>query len=278
MALHHRDFSRRGGPDKVGLIKSMSPRRRQSATPLGPVPEIINLIPRPYPKSQEELGRLVSIALTNIWAKKLSAVDRDLLLQSRLPSSPQALDTLDALILKQAETMGWRLGLSDLVHWRFSEWEVHPNGPALCEQYGKAVARSVQRIQGLELPPIDDPYLYFAKNETVEELRKLLRSFRKELSTVKRSPRIDELINLFRKTVLPEGEDFGHLKANANSWVLFFRTNPSSIKALLHKKRASPATLFDEWFAWCKRRDQETVRQKISELGRLARTPATAKL
>jgi hypothetical protein len=40
---------------------------------------------------------------------------------------------------------------------------------------------------------------------------------------------------------------------------------------LLHGKRTSPATLFDSWMAWSKGVEPETIRQKISELGKFFR-------
>ena len=56
-----------------------------------------------------------------------------------------------------------------------------------------------------------------------------------------------------------------------NSWLQFFRADPISIKALLLRKRRSPAALFDSWLAWGKGVESETVRQKISALGRVVR-------
>jgi hypothetical protein len=174
-------------------------------------------------------------------------------------------------VLEQAETMGWRLGLSTLVHLRFSEWDSYPNGPALFERYGKAIAKSARRFQKRELPPIDDPELYRVKRETVPELRLLLRSMRNALSRRRSQPSSDELIDYFRKTASAEGDAFIHLKTNLNSWLRYFRANSISIKVLLNGKRATPAALFDSWLAWSKGFDPETIRQKISELGSLVR-------
>jgi hypothetical protein len=93
------------------------------------------------------------------------------------------LEKLDALILKQAETMGWRLALSGLVHQRFNAWDLMPDGPELFEQYGRALARSARRSQKREPTPIDDPDLYSFKNETVAELRIVLRNLRNAFGT-----------------------------------------------------------------------------------------------
>jgi hypothetical protein len=122
---------------------------------LGPIPQIIGRIPRPYPQG-ELLGALVTRELEDIWKSLLSDSE---LRELREPQSISAttLDKLDALILRQAETMGWRLGLSPLVHQRFEKWDFQANGPKLFERYGKALAKSARIFQKRELPPIDDP-------------------------------------------------------------------------------------------------------------------------
>jgi hypothetical protein len=226
----------------------MSPtrRRRQATAILGPIPQIIARIPHPYPPSGEGLGILITKELVDIWESILSDTELDEL-RGQQSVSASAVQKLDELILKQAETMGWRLGLSALVHLRFSEWDSCPDGPALFEQYGKALAKSARRFQKLEPPPIDDPDLYRGKQETVLELRLFLRNLRNAFSRKRRQPSSDELIDYFQKTVSAEGYAFIHLKTNLNSWLQFFRADPISVKLLLHGKRAAPATLFDAW-------------------------------
>ncbi len=237
---------------------------------MGPVPEIITRITRPYPPSAEDLGALITKELFDIWESILSETELHEL-RSAQPVSARTVEKLDALILKQTETMGWRLGLSALVHMRFSEWDSHSNGPEFFEQYGKALARSARRFQKRERPPIDDPELYRVKQETVPELRLFLRNLRNTFSGKRSQPSSGELIEYFQKTVSAEGDAFIHLKTNLNSWLQHFRENSISIKVLLNGKRASPAALFDSWLAWSKGFDPETIRQKISELGSFVR-------
>ncbi len=237
---------------------------------MGPIPQIIARIPHPYPPSGEGLGILITKELVDIWESILSDPELHELRRSQ-PVSATTVEKLDALILKQAETMGWRLGLSALVHLRFSEWDSYPNGPALFEQYGKALAKSARRFQKREPPPIDDPDLYRVKQETVLELRLFLRNLRNAFSGRRTQPSSDELIEYFQKTVSVEGDAFIHLKTNINLWLQFFRADSMSVKLLLHGKRATPATLFDSWLAWGKGFEPETIRQKISELGRFVR-------
>ncbi len=241
-------------------------RRRQAVVVLGPVPHIIARIPRPYPPSPEDLGALITEQLVDIWRSILSDSERRDL-EGTEPGMATTFDKLDALILKQAETMGWRLGLSTLVHLRFSFWDFQSNGPKLFEQYGKALANSARCSQKKKPVPIDDPDLYRHKHEAVPELRLFRQNLTGAFSRRRLRPSSDELIEYFQNTVSAEGDAFIHLRANVNSWVEYFRANPTSIKLLLHGKRASPAALFDSWCAWGKGFEPETVRQKISELG-----------
>lgn len=238
--------------------------RKRLVPRIGPVPEIISRIPRPYPSSGEELGKLISDALWTIWMGVLSKEDH----VDSSKFSPADFEKLDALILKQAETLGWRVALSELVHRRFWDWDLQPNGPALFEQYGKVLARSARRFQKKGFPPIDDPDLHLVKQETVQELRELLPNVRKAFSASRSRPTSDQLIDFFQKNVSAEGDAFIHLKTNINSWVQFFRADSTTIKSFLLRKRASPAALFDSWLAWSKGFEPETVRQKISEIGR----------
>jgi hypothetical protein len=235
-------------------------RLRVAAT-VGPVPQIIARIPHPYPSSPVEFGALITDELLDIWIQSLSKRET-LELQSWPSISATASQKLDALILKQAETFGWRLALSTLVHRRFEEWDHKPDGPLLFGQYGKALTKCARIFQKRQAPPIDDPDLYRAKEETVVELRLLVRSLRNSFSQKGCNPSVDELIDYVRH----ESGHHPHLNANIASWLQYFRLHPTSIKLLLSQQRTSPAALFDEWLAWSKGLEPETVRQKISEL------------
>lgn len=253
------------------MMSQTSPKNRKRAVPnVGPVPQIIARLPRPYPASAEEVGTLVTNELVDIWKSILSESEiREFQWQQKV--SKPALEKLDALILKQAETLGWRLGLSPLVHWRFSEWDVQSNGPTLFERYGKALAKSALIAQKRALPPIDDPELYRVKLQTVAELRQLLRNMRRAFSKRRSSPSLDEMLDHFQKTVSADGDAFPYLKTNLNSWLKYIRAHSTSIKVPLRGTRSSPATLFDAWLAWSKGMDPETIRQTISDLGKLSR-------
>jgi len=58
----------------IGFHMSATRRKsRKRATPaLGPIPQIITRIPRPYPPSAEDLGALVTTELFYIWDRILS--------------------------------------------------------------------------------------------------------------------------------------------------------------------------------------------------------------
>ena len=66
---------------------------------------------------------------------------------------------LDQIILRQAETLGWHIGLSELVHFRFSEWDHEPDGPEMFRKLGLAYRNSALISQRRKLPPIEDPEL-----------------------------------------------------------------------------------------------------------------------
>jgi hypothetical protein len=244
--------------------------RKHVANGLGPVPQIIARLPRPYPTSGEALGALITRQLIDIWEGILSDSELRELKGTRSVSAA-IVEKLDALILRQAETMGWRLGLSVLVHLRFGEWDAESNGPALFEQYGKALAKAARRFQKRESPPIDDPELYRFKEETVAELRLFGRNLRNAFSKRRVGLSSDELLEYFEKTVSIQDNAFLHLKTNISSWLQFFRTKFRLAKPLLLGKRASPAALFDYWLAWSKGLQAETIRQNISDLGRFVR-------
>jgi len=237
--------------------------RKRASTALGPVPQIIARIPHPYPESPQAFSDLITKELVDIWRSILSEAERHDFPQQ---VSATSFEKLDALILKQAETFGWRLALSQPVQSRFENWDFDPMGPTLFAQYGKAVAKAARRFQGREPPPIDDPQLYQVKRETVLEIREVLKNLRGSFSKGGVRPSSDELVEHFQKIVSAKTEQFGYLNANINSWVRFFRTDSITIKLLLNAKRTSPAALFDAWYAGCKGLEPETDRQKISEL------------
>ena len=181
--------------------------RKRGTVAFGPVSQIIARIPRPYPPSTEALGALITKELFDVLESILSKTEFSELRGSQSVSAT-SVEKLDALILRQAETMGWRLGLSPLVHLRFSEWDNQSNGPTLFERYGKALAKSARRFQKRELLPLDDPDLYRHKLETVPKLRLLLHNMRNKFSKTRVRPSEDDLIEYFKKNVSAEGDAF----------------------------------------------------------------------
>jgi hypothetical protein len=197
-------------------------------------------------------------------------------------SVPQRiLDKLDEVILRQAETAGWRLGLAPIVQRRLSEWERERGGPDRFIRLGKTYARAARVFQGLELPPIDDPQLYLTKHESVRELRALREKVRQKFPTERSSAL--ELRKFFLDTVSDENQDFVALRRNLERWDAFLahEDNHEALLRFAHRDRAqriTPVYLFDAWIAWCKGAargepmDQDTVRKKISEAGKYLRS------
>ena len=183
---------------------------------------------------------------------------------------------MDEIIIRQAVTLGWRIGLSELVHWRLSEWELAPDGLKLLRRYHRAVERAARIFQRREKPPLDDPNLYPFKVATVKELRVLLsemrEAFRPRLSD---SPDDVErvLLSHFFRIVVKRSSSFPLIAANRLRWDAFFKEQPTVLRQNLAEVRLRPASLFDLWLSWCKGVDPEWLRQTISRLGSSPRKP-----
>src|ERR1700730_12515022 len=112
---------------------------------LGPIPQIVHLIPRDGLTEDNIHDLLVAILKSRTSESEFETVRSQFMravrrepVDAALP--PVAFAKLDELILYQAETLGWRISLSPIVTWRMSNWEIdHPDGLELLERYGKAI-------------------------------------------------------------------------------------------------------------------------------------------
>jgi hypothetical protein len=156
--------------------------------------------------------------------------------------------------------------LSELVQFRKSEWDLQPNGPEKHKKYGLAVARSARIMQRKELPPIEDPDQWRVKQETVEELRILLKNLRAKFALQRKGLTPEDAHSLFAATVSDSPESFPHLAANAERWSKFFEENEDVLRPMTLGERAKPAALYDEFLAWSTGWDQDSIRQTISRL------------
>lgn len=231
------------------------------------VPQIISRIERREGMPPEELGNLITRELDDITVYFLSKTEcQKFAGPTQDGADEESISSiLDAVILKQAETLGWRLLLSIRVQWRLSEWEQHPHGPELHEHLGKALAKSSRILQGKELPPIDNPDLISTQAATTEELRVVLLRMREVFAPRHASPDDKEVLELF-VTIVSDSEDHSRLKANLAQWRQFFEANPASLKLQVFGKHLSPVALFLDWLAFCKGHEVETLRKKISSL------------
>jgi hypothetical protein len=188
---------------------------------------------------------------------------------------------LDQVILRQAETAGWRLALSTLVHKRLSEWERESGGPKRFAALGNAFRRAARIFQGLELPPLDDPLLYVTKRETVRELNVLQQKLRQRFATGRCCAA--EAREFFIATVSDENANLVALRKNLGRWNEFLADEANGPMLLCfvnggQAQKITPTYLFDAWIAWCKgaargaSMDQQTVRKRISELGKYFRS------
>jgi hypothetical protein len=225
--------------------------------------------------SPDELNDIITNELDTIWFSLLSKEERqqraELLVGKRDNLSTAVCSKLDAIILKQAETLGWKLLLSVRVQERFSRWEQDPNGPELIVRLGKALAKSLRIVQRRELPPIDDPDLVPTQVQTTRELRTVLREVRKAFPAGRANRSARKVSECFVKIISHSGTSYPLLEANLLRWQRFFEENPTSLMAHTFGKRLTPAALFYEWLSFCKGHDPETLRKMVSSLRSLSR-------
>jgi hypothetical protein len=247
-----------------------------------PMPQIIAQVPQRGATGKRWAANLDE-QLTTILMPTFSPEDGICFLewQAGVPGPESMLTKLDEVILRQAETTGWRLALASIVQKRFSDWDVEEGGPQRFARLGKAYRRAARIMQGLELPPLDDPQLYLTKVECVAELKTLQRKLRQKFAK-KRGSALD-LRKFFLDTVADQKQNFVSLKRNVERWAAFFerKENLPLLSTFAQSDRVQRTTavyLFDAWMAWCKGAargkpmDQETVRKKISEAGKSLRS------
>jgi hypothetical protein len=264
--------------------RTTSPSTRLRLPVLGPTEQLVALIQRPFPPSQEKFGEVITNELVEIFVNSVLTEDERESLATEAENlehsnnEPSATDEkrnekLDALILKQAETFGWRISLSEMVQGRFRVWEELPNGSERFEQFGKACARAVRIMQKKEPPPIDDPGLRRSKVVAVGELRLLLKNLRDEFSIARTTPTAAVILDRFSAIVTAEPDTFEYIHQNLDSWKKFLKDEygSSSIKALAvgaRSSRISPAGLFDTWLASSKGYATDSVRQQLSRMAK----------
>jgi hypothetical protein len=231
--------------------------------------QIISRIPQKG-MSGEQWGLVVEYELVKIWLETMSAAELKSFKEGGFASvTPAAFAKLDAIILHQAETLGWRIELSELVQFRKSEWDLKPGGPEKHKKYGLACSRSARILQRKALPPIEDPDQWRVKQETVEELRVLLKNLMAKFALQRKGLTPKDAHSLFAATVSDSVESFPHLAANAERWTRFFEENPDVLHLMTLGDRAKPAPLYYEFLAWCSGWDPDSIRQAISRLSRV---------
>src|SRR5262249_30751038 len=112
------------------------------------MPEIISRIHWHDGMKRGELDKAITKELEGIWIAQLSEPEKAKIAGGKWSELPhQAWSRLDRTIVKQAETLGWRLLVSTLVLKSFRRWTEEATGPELFEALGKALARSVRILQ-----------------------------------------------------------------------------------------------------------------------------------
>jgi hypothetical protein len=269
-----KDTGRKNRTQRQGRVGNFRTPYPTGLPRLKNVPQIISRIHFHKDISRNELDQIITKELNEVWSGLLTKPERQIspeLARNQRNAIPvRALSKFDALILNQAETLGWRLFTSTRVLERLSLWEQWPNGAELFMYLGRALAKASQIVQKRVLPPIDDPDLVSVQIHTTEELRGVLREMKAVLS-VKRNTSDTDILESFIRIVSESSPQFPLLAANVVRWQAFLEKNPASIRSRMSAKRSAPASLFIDWLAFCKGHEPETIRKKISSLGSLKR-------
>jgi len=106
--------------------------------------QIISRIPH-RGMSGEQWGFVIENELVKIWLEVMSPAERETVKSPGIGLGRPLLRKLDEIILRQAETLGWRITTSELVRYRMSEWDQAENGPEYFQ-------KRLQRDEGAFLP------------------------------------------------------------------------------------------------------------------------------
>jgi hypothetical protein len=232
------------------------------------MPQIVSRIRWHAGMSRDELDRVVSEAVHELCSERLSENQRKKQSEVELGKSNEALEEarseLDVVILRQAETLGWRLLVSSLVLERLGQWDSETNGPPLFVRLGRALAKSVRIVQKRGRPPIDNLDLISTHDQAIRELKIVRREMHK--TQTNRTLSYNELAKSFNKILRASRRELPSLNLNLNRWHLFFRHNPELLSAFASQRRGSPVELFYQWLSFCSGHRAETLRKKISAL------------
>jgi hypothetical protein len=238
-----------------------------TARALKNVPKLVHLIPHPAYQSREALNAVVTEQLGSILLGMMTPYEREQQ-QSESPD-PAALRSiqgkLDELILYQIVTFGWALTQCDMVAARFKAWSTEADGPAKIARFCKGWMRSARILQGKEKPPLDDPTVYLFKQETVPQLRQVLKRLRDWNAAGGMKASDADLIQQF-DTLIRDDANYSHLGgSNLTLWLTFLRLDPTYLRRAFKSQR--PGAMFDDWYTWTiKRKDPKKTRDAISAL------------
>jgi hypothetical protein len=238
-----------------------------TARALKNVPQLVHLIPHPAYQSREALNRAITEQLAIILFGLMTPYEREQ--QQRENPDPTALRSIqakhDELIIYQEMTFGPSLLQCDVVFDRVKAWSTEPDGAAKITRFYKSWIRSARILQGKEKPPIDDPTVYLFKQETVPQLRQVLKRLRDWNAADGMKASDDDLIKKF-DALIRDDANYSHLGgSNLTLWLAFLRLDPTYLRRAF--KSQSPGAMFDDWYTWTKqRKDPKKTRDAISAL------------
>jgi len=256
------------------------PRR---SSPLRNVPQIVSQIPRFAYRSPEVLNpevekRFLLVLLGQLTPDEhvelerlltCSETERKAAVGSAIVRSIHA--KVDELLINQVVTFGWTLTQTAIASDRFKAWDNDLDGPDKIMRFARAWKRSVLISQGKQNAPDDDPTLYVFKQETVPQLRQVLRQLHHWFAVQRMSVSNDALIKQFETIVRSDAGVFHLAGSNLDLWLAFLRSDPRYLLTAISASRHKPGSMFDDWWTWLRRRnDAKKTRDNISKLAPIA--------
>jgi hypothetical protein len=221
------------------------------------------------PKLREGFRQELSVPENNLLKEEISTATPEL-----AKKYEDLAEKLDEFILYQARTLGWRIILSELVHWRMAVWVREESGPKKFERLGRAMARSARVLQGQGRPLVTAPGWYGFKKNLVPELKLLFQQIADFVHSRRRLVTVAQLLARIDGQIRQQAQVFPYLLRQLDFLREYLsNADDSPIDPLRKGEKVSASQFFDLWMAWRTRHQPEKFRQKISAIGRSPRKP-----
>jgi hypothetical protein len=160
---------------------------------------------------------------------------------------------------------------SSLVSARLMVWENRHEDYRFVE-FGQAMANAIKILDGRKKPRMNDPRWFDFRQQTVRELKSMLRQFRIFAQSQSRPVNEKVFVAWVTDYIRKEAESLPYITHNMDSLLGFIQSESSSALHLtVGTPKPSPSQFFYEWFGFAMGREPEQLRQEISRLGSRSR-------